>query len=59
MTENNTFYDNIKYLSPGHYFEFIISKKLSNPIKLIENLLVNNNQLKRSVINTNQKIMKY
>lgn len=56
MTENNTFYDNIKYLSPGHYFEFIISKKLSNPIKLIENLLVNNNQLKRSVINTNQKI---
>lgn len=55
MTENNTFYDQIKYLSPGHYFEFKINKKLSKPIKLIKDSLINNNYDKSSRINTSEK----
>ena len=55
MTENNTFYDNIKYLSPGHYFQFQINKKLSKPTKLIKDNIFSNVQIKRSTIKTKEQ----
>ena len=41
MTENNTFFEKIKYLSPGHFISFKASKSFSDPKKIyFKNLLL-------------------
>ena len=44
MTENNTFFEKIKYLSPGHFISFKASKSFSDPKKFISKTYYYNNK---------------
>ena len=44
MTENNTFFEKIKYLSPGHFISFKASKSSSDPKKFISKTYYYNNK---------------